>query len=676
MKKQYKKGEFFKTNFIYMVMAVMLLGGCGDKKQEVEEQEQPIYMEDVLVATEDMHIEDGTQITVELWMREGVYFDDEHEVPSIYVHEENYRGRYVVKTVDESGNILWEFELENLWDICEADEFNFSKDFTIYSKDYNGDGCPEFSLGQPVSSSDYAYILLTVMPDGRLEKLCEEDILCCESKVFSVEFGQEVDSQNLMVEAWDNALGEARKIIYVWDEEMCLYKKSEDSKDYMQQIRYEGYLDESPYEGWKEQFSNCDYDEDEKVDRVYREVTDREVVYRIDFGNGDVLELARTDDFFMNIKIEAADIARFSDNEILFVGQHVSSTDPTAESMILLYEKMYNGYERILLPGQDTKDDMYAGVETILSHRGDGLVKLECPVAEYEEDFDWEIWSMSAYPAEDFFDISGEPMVKTTAYNASFVKYGGITKLVLYQNVTGKWVIKDVSLLLNISRWGNNEGNHIIDVERLDHGIFCGMTVDELATEIYSEEIPIGMEHIPAYIEIVNRCIEECGDNDLSYNLIYLDEDGTPELAVGVEGFWVSLYTYQNGEVYEVMDQWGYGAFGIVGYEYLPYENVVYHMDADYAGLVLYEAYYMMDENHKLRDGFWLMQSYEDEEGNVLFDEPDEDYDENNWHFYYEDREITEEEYESYGIKGEYEDIYTSLSVVELLEELYAPLFL
>jgi len=514
-----------------------------------------------------------------------------------------------------------------------------------------------------------------VMPDGRLEKLCEEAILCGKSKEFSVEFNQEDDSADIHVEVWDNALGEARKIIYLWDEELCLYKKSEESKDYMQQIKYEGYLDESSYEGWKEEFSNCDYDGDDKRDRVYREVTDTDIAYRIDFGNGDVLELARSDDFFMEVKIQAADVCEFYGNEILFVGLHPGSTDPSAESDIYLYKDCYSGYERVLLPGQESEEDAYTGIETILSDRGDGLVKLECPDADYEEIFDWEIWSRSAYSTEKFFYRSGEPVVKSTAYDAAFVEYGGVSKLVLYQNVTGKWVLKDVSFLLNISEWENNENRHDITVERLDHGRFEGMTVDELVSECYNGELPIGMEYVPAYIETIKACIEEYSDNDLTYNLIYLDDDGTPELVIGMQGYWVSLYTYKDGVIYEIMDQWGYGAGGNHGYDYLPYEGVVCNLNADYAGLVLYESYYMLDKNYELNDGFWLMQSYEDEEGNVLFDESDEDYDENNWHFYYEDREITEEEYDMYCIEGEYEFIDTHMSAPELIKELYAPLF-
>ena len=139
------------------------------------------------------------------------------------------------------------------------------------------------------------------------------------------------------------------------------------------------------------------------------------------------------------------------------------------------------------------------------------------------------------------------------------------------------------------------------------------------------------------------------------------------------------MYTYQDGEVYKLMDMWGYGVAGNHGYEYLPYENVIRNFDSDLAGMIWYESYYGMDENVELNYGFCLVQSYEDEEGNVLIYESDEDYDESNWHYYYEDyyeeRKITEEEYDTYRIVGDYEPVEGEMSVTELIETLYAPLF-
>ena len=45
--------------------------------------------------------------------------------------------------------------------------------------------------------------------------------------------------------------------------------------------------------------------------------------------------------------------------------------------------------------------------------------------------------------------------------------------------------------------------------------------------------------------------IEEKG-----YNLIYFNDDDIPELVVGVNGYYTSLYTYSDGKVYTLMDHW------------------------------------------------------------------------------------------------------------------------
>ena len=451
----------------------------------------------------------------------------------------------------------------------------------------------------------------------------------------------------------------------------------EEPKTYMHASRYEGYLDESPYEVWEEQFGNCDFDDDGRRDRIYREVTGTFVAYRIDFGNGDELELARTEDFFMDIKVQAADVCGYSGNEILFVGQHSFSTDPTAESDIYLYQDTFDGYERIFLPGQKEEGDSTTGVETILSDRGDECVTLECQAVGYEEIYAWDIWTGSEYTAKEFFERSDEPLVKTRAYDAAFIDYAGETKLVLYQNVTGKWLVKDVTFILDVSTWNDSTEGYACAIEKMEVGKVEGKTVEDILEEYSYMEIPAGKEYILAYVDIMKQYIEEYGPQKIRYNLIYFDEDENPELALGQDGYWISLYTCKDKIVHECMKEWPYGAGGNHGYEYIPYGNLIRNYDTDYAGLVLYESYYTLNSQYEMVDKYWLKQSYEDEEGYVLTEESDEDYDASNWHYYYEDREITGEEYNAYQIGGEYEYMhtYTSLSASEFIEALYAPLF-
>lgn len=698
MKKLSKRVRNIFTIITLGMMLGICLCSCGKIRENEEiilaelersdyvNREQPIYLQEVRVASGKMEIDNGRSFTVELWMTEGEYYDDEHEAESIYVYEENYRGIYELRTFDEEGVLLSAQPLHEVWDTLAGKKFNFPKGFALRHADYNEDGCPDFTLGQPGSSSSNIYALLTVDKTGKISKLYNGNIVTNEyihfSEVFRYDAGQE--GKFVFSSVWNKDFGESVEEKYIWIEKEGMYFRPEeltetgepiDPDSLSQAVNYEGYLDESPYNMWKKDFIYCDFDEDDKQDRVYREVSDTDIAYRVEFGNGDKLELARSNDFFMSIKVQAADICGSYGNEILFVGQHVGSTDPTAQSDIYLYTSNFYGYERVLLPRQETEEDVYTGIETILTDRGDGCVKLECPEAEYEEIFDWELWSKSAFSTSDFFDMSSEPFVKNAAYDAAIVNYGGVPKLVFYQNVTGKWVIKDISVVLNVSEYRNSEGRYDYEVERLEHGRFEGITVDELITECYDGEIPIGMEYVPAYMETVKQCIEEYSESKLTYNLIYFDEDGIPELTVGALGTWVSMYTYQDGEVHELMDLWPYGVGGNHGYDYLPYENVIRNFNSDYAGLVCYESYYRMNEKYELNDGFWLVQSYEDEEGNVLFYEYDEDYDENNWHYYYEDREITEEEYDTYRIAGEYEPVEGEMTVSELIEALYAPLF-
>lgn len=100
--------------------------------------------------------------------------------------------------------------------------------------------------------------------------------------------------------------------------------------------------------------------------------------------------------------------------------------------------------------------------------------------------------------------------------------------------------------------------------------------------------------------EMVSRLEEaEYDQSDLEYGLIYFDEDDIPELAVGKNGYYVSLYTYREGRIQLLMDHWAYGAMGNAGYEYAPGKNSLRNYNTDHAGAVLYTTYMAINE-----DGF------------------------------------------------------------------------
>lgn len=141
---------------------------------------------------------------------------------------------------------------------------------------------------------------------------------------------------------------------------------------------------------------------------------------------------------------------------------------------------------------------------------------------------------------------------------------------------------------------------------------------------------------------------------DFSCDLIDLDGDETPELVIGAEGDWVSVYTCDGTALYTLMDCWSYGAGGNHGYDYLPGENRIRNYNTDFAGLVLYEWYGTESESHEIvpyYDGTLQIRRFRDLNGNGVPDanEPVEDA----AFYYYGEQEITETEYAQYRIAPE-----------------------
>lgn len=138
------------------------------------------------------------------------------------------------------------------------------------------------------------------------------------------------------------------------------------------------------------------------------------------------------------------------------------------------------------------------------------------------------------------------------------------------------------------------------------------------------------------------------------YDLIYFDEDDVPELVVAANGYWVSLYTYQDGTVYMLMDHSGYGVMGNAGYEYVPKKNSLRNYNTDYAGALLYTTYMGIGSRHTM-DSVAHIQTYnfDDVNKNGILDENEIDSVGKYSVSYIDGREVTEEECTSYDV-GDY----------------------
>ena len=157
-----------------------------------------------------------------------------------------------------------------------------------------------------------------------------------------------------------------------------------------------------------------------------------------------------------------------------------------------------------------------------------------------------------------------------------------------------------------------------------------------------------------AYIAVSKlREMESNGEDE--YAMIYFDDDDIPELVADHPGYHVSMYTYHDGRIYTLMNQWGYGAGGNHGYEYCPRKGSVRNYDADYAGLILYTTYWELGDRYQLDHVVSIkFLNFIDANGNGL---PDGDENETAGYgdkSYVGDVEITWEEESSYSA-GEYE---------------------
>lgn len=162
-----------------------------------------------------------------------------------------------------------------------------------------------------------------------------------------------------------------------------------------------------------------------------------------------------------------------------------------------------------------------------------------------------------------------------------------------------------------------------------------------------------------AYLETVNAFNDEYKNaENPTYALIDFDGKGAPELVINMPGL-VSMYTYANGRIYTLMDGFGYGVGGNGGYDYIPGGNTLRGFNNDYAGAVQYENYYHMTERYgfePLYDKDLYITLFDDKNHNQTPDD-DEPIDENTKHLYYGSSELSEKDYASMQIPGEYKQL-------------------
>lgn len=468
---RYRRPAFWVSMVFVAALSTVLIGlALNPVEAAPAGREMPATVTDKRMAVTSVALPDGGDVWLELWLLEGLYYDMEYAGPGGGIYEENYEGTYELRTVDASGNMLDARELNADWYGPDGGRVNFPGAFELAVTDYNLDGCMDFTVGTYGSSSVNLFYLYTVDAAGRIMPLCAEGIPAENTGEFSILFEHDTSVEGLPIYSsqWDNAKGESVLLMYLWNAETGMYEQKltesmiaggaygdevpEDT--FSNAIAYDGYLDESPFSYWNQNWNDCDFDADGLRDRIYRTCSaeDLHISYRIEFGNGLEITVGEFEDCFTDLVIESADLTGNGEREILYVGMHGASTDPMAESEIALFTKVSDRYVRIPLPQPlyaygDPSGEYAAGYSGLyFRDNGDGTVRLVAPELGYEETFaltegEQETWDM------DYRGPSEE--VGGTAYDASFITYNGELCLALFASPGSKWYYHPVCFVLH-----------------------------------------------------------------------------------------------------------------------------------------------------------------------------------------------------------------------------------
>ncbi len=164
-----------------------------------------------------------------------------------------------------------------------------------------------------------------------------------------------------------------------------------------------------------------------------------------------------------------------------------------------------------------------------------------------------------------------------------------------------------------------------------------------------------------AYLSLIAEMQDDGTSDEMNYSLIYINDDDIPELVFNwKDGSAVSVCTWQDGQVYTVMDSWTFGTWGRV-YAYVPFQNIVGTVcysfgDTDYGYWNGdYWDFYQMSESCELEYVYrvsricnYVGDNFENKTVRYYYEEDD----------MAEPREITEEEFNTYGVTGEREFYY------------------
>lgn len=191
--------------------SVMVFIGC--KNAEITVQAP------IILAEGHTQLASGENVAVYLEMIKGRYFQaDLGESPYL----SNFQGTYQFRVTEKANpsNTL----CTEVISFDDGGELNFSQTFVLGFQDYNGDGNPDFTLGQrSVGSTNMLYQLYSLNSDGNIYNLTFSDghkafiALADTNKASSFSIKLELRDGQVIIPYYDAEFGGIKEISYQWE---------------------------------------------------------------------------------------------------------------------------------------------------------------------------------------------------------------------------------------------------------------------------------------------------------------------------------------------------------------------------------------------------------------------------------------------------------------------------
>lgn len=173
----------------------------------------------IILAEGYTQLANGKNVAVYLEMTKGRYFQSSHEESS-YIS--NFQGAYQFRITESA--YPYNTLCTEAVSFDEGAELNFNQTFTLKFQDYNGDGNPDFILGQrSVGSTNMLYQLYSLDTNGSIYDLLFSDghkafiALADPNKGESFSIELEAQDGELIIPYYDSELGGIKETLCRWE---------------------------------------------------------------------------------------------------------------------------------------------------------------------------------------------------------------------------------------------------------------------------------------------------------------------------------------------------------------------------------------------------------------------------------------------------------------------------